>query len=115
MAKQMSYPDAVFMMSAERQRRNQMANACGQIMRFPDRVRLPFAFDVPAMKADLAALQGSDWVDHFVKQNYSGDWSAIPLRAPAGETHPIRMIYSDPMTTDWSIRSGSIACRVCGK
>jgi hypothetical protein len=70
-------------------------------MRFPDRVRLPFAFDVPAMKADLAALQGSDWVDHFVKQNYSGDWSAIPLRAPAGETHPIRMIYSDPTITEW--------------
>jgi hypothetical protein len=78
-----------------------MLNARGQAMRFPDRVRLPFAFDVPAMEADLRALQGSDWVEHFVKQNYSGDWSVIPLRAPAGETHPIRMIYSDPSATEW--------------
>ncbi|WP_395681428.1 aspartyl/asparaginyl beta-hydroxylase domain-containing protein [Dokdonella sp.] len=78
-----------------------MLNARGQTMRFPDRVRLPFAFDVPAMAADLMALQGADWVEHYVKQNYSGDWSVIPLRAPAGETHPIRMIYSDPSATEW--------------
>jgi hypothetical protein len=72
-----------------------------QAIRFPDRVRLPFVFDVPALTGDLAALQAGDWVGHFVKQNYSGDWSAIPLRAPAGETHPIRMIYSDPSATEW--------------
>jgi hypothetical protein len=78
-----------------------VANASGQAKRFPDRVRLSLAFDVEAMRADLAALQGADWIEHFVKQNYSGDWSVIPLRAPKGETHPIRMIYSDPMATEW--------------
>ena len=30
------------------------------------------------------------------RQNYEGDWSVIPLRGPAGASHPIRMIYSDP-------------------
>lgn len=78
-----------------------MTNARGPAMHFPDRVRLPIAFDVHAMKIDLLALQGTDWIEHFVKQNYSGDWSVIPLRAPAGETHPIRMIYSDPSATEW--------------
>jgi mannose-6-phosphate isomerase-like protein (cupin superfamily) len=78
-----------------------VANAVGTTTRFPDRVRLPLAFDVPAMTADLLALQGPDWVGHFVTQNYSGDWSVLPLRAPAGETHPIRMIYSDPSATEW--------------
>jgi len=78
-----------------------MANARRQAMRFPDRVRLPLSFDVGAMTADLAALQNADWTEHFVKQNYSGDWSVIPLRAPAGETHPIRMIYSDPSAKEW--------------
>ena len=78
-----------------------MVKARVQAMRFPDRVRLPLAFDVPAMTADLAALLDADWIEHFVKQNYSGDWSVIPLRAPAGETHPIRMIYSDPAATAW--------------
>jgi quercetin dioxygenase-like cupin family protein len=81
--------------------RDRMAKASGQAVRFPDRVRLPLAFDVPAMQAELAALQGADWVEHFVKQNYSGDWSVMPLRAPKGETHPIRMVYSDPSATDW--------------
>jgi quercetin dioxygenase-like cupin family protein len=78
-----------------------MANARKDAMRFPDRVRLPFSFDARAMAVDLATLQDADWTEHFVKQNYSGDWSVIPLRAPAGETHPIRMIYSDPSATEW--------------
>jgi quercetin dioxygenase-like cupin family protein len=78
-----------------------MANTGAAETRFPDRVRLPLRFDARAMAADLVALQDGDWVEHFVKQNYSGDWSVIPLRAPAGETHPIRMIYSDPSATAW--------------
>ncbi len=63
--------------------------------RFPDRLRLPLAFDPEWLAADLAALETA-WTAHFVTQNYDGDWSAIALRAPAGETHPVRMIYSDP-------------------
>lgn len=62
----------------------------------PDRVRLPFAFDVARLVADLHHLARAGWTQHFVKANYEGDWSAIPLRASAGETHPIRQIYSDP-------------------
>jgi hypothetical protein len=78
-----------------------MENARKHAMRFPDRVRLPFSFDARAMAVDLATLQDADWTEHFVKQNYSGDWSVIPLRAPSGETHPVRMIYSDPSATGW--------------
>ena len=78
-----------------------MANAGERARRFPDRIRLPFAFDVRAMREDLAALQDDEWIAHFVKQNYSGNWSVVPLRAPAGETHPIRMIYSDPSAVAW--------------
>lgn len=86
-------------------------------LRYPDRVRLPLAFDVPAMVAELDALQGGDWIEHFVKQNYAGDWSVIPLRAPAGETHPIRMIYSDPsatawVDTPWLERSPALRCAI---
>lgn len=68
---------------------------------YPDRVRLPIAFDPARLAGDLAALDGTDWVAHFVKQNYDGDWSALPLRAPAGATHPIQMIYSPPGVTDF--------------
>lgn len=58
----------------------------------PDRLRLPLAFDPAPLAADVAAFGESDWTRHFVRSNYEGEWSAIPLRAAEGETHPIRMI-----------------------
>jgi len=61
-----------------------------------DRIRLVLQFDAAAMRRDLAQLASSDWVDHFVTRNYDGRWTVLPLRAPAGATHPIKMIYSDP-------------------
>lgn len=61
-----------------------------------DRLKLDLRFDAEAMRRDVARLDASDWVDHFVPQNYEGSWSVLPLRAPAGARHPIQMIYSDP-------------------
>ncbi len=67
--------------------------------RLPDRLRLPFAFDPDLLQRDLnGLLSTTDWIAHFVKQNYEGDWSVIPLRAKAGATHPVMMIFSDPAT-----------------
>ncbi|MBO9714420.1 aspartyl/asparaginyl beta-hydroxylase domain-containing protein [Sphingomonas sp.] len=66
---------------------------------YPDRVRLPLAFDPDALAADLARLARHDWIAHFVRQNYEGDWSALPLRAHAGASHPVQMIYSPPGAT----------------
>ncbi|MDF7777034.1 aspartyl/asparaginyl beta-hydroxylase domain-containing protein [Sphingomonas sp. AOB5] len=68
---------------------------------FPDRVRLPLTFDPARLAADLAMFEGDDWIAHFVTQNYEGDWSALPLRAHAGATHPVMMIYSPPDATDF--------------
>ncbi len=70
-------------------------------LRMDDRIKLPMSFDVARLQHDLRQIQDEDWTDHFVKQNYEGKWSAVPLRAPALETHPIRMIYSDPTCTDF--------------
>jgi hypothetical protein len=61
-----------------------------------DRLKLPLHFDAAALQRDLARLESDAWIDHFVKQNYSGSWSVIPLRASATATHPVMMIYSDP-------------------
>jgi hypothetical protein len=69
-------------------------------MPLPDRLRLPFAFDPDLLVRDLASAAASfGWIGHFVKQNYDGDWSVIPLRGKAGATHPVMMIYPDP--TAW--------------
>jgi hypothetical protein len=67
--------------------------------RFPDRLRLPLEFDPARLAADMTRIAAAGWIAHFVKSNYEGDWSVIPLRGPAGETHPVRMIYPDPSCT----------------
>jgi hypothetical protein len=69
--------------------------------RFPDRLRLPLEFDPARLAADMANFTQSHRIEHFVKQNYDGDWSVIALRGPAGAAHPIRMIYSDPGCTEF--------------
>lgn len=69
--------------------------------RFPDRLRLPLDFDPAGLAADMANFSKGEWIEHFVKQNYDGDWSVIPLRGPAGASHPVQMIYSDPGRTDF--------------
>ena len=76
-----------------------LVTTCNRPMTFPDRLRLPFAFDRHLLAADLRRLSASHWIRHFVTQNYQGDWSIIPLRGPAGARHPIQMIYSDPTAT----------------
>jgi Aspartyl/Asparaginyl beta-hydroxylase len=67
----------------------------------PDRLRLPISFDSAPLLRDAEALAASDWVAHFVPDHYAGEWSVLPLRAPAGAVHPILQIASNPGTTDW--------------
>lgn len=63
-----------------------------------DCIQLPFHFDPNLLQKDLQQLEAasSTWIDHFVKQNYEGSWSVIPLRGPKGAEHPVMMIYADP-------------------
>jgi Aspartyl/Asparaginyl beta-hydroxylase len=71
-------------------------------MDLPDRVKLNLAFDAKRLQQDLEGFQPGDWIDHFVKSNYEGQWSVIPLRGPATATHPVMMIYSDPTCTEFA-------------
>lgn len=68
----------------------------------PDRLQLPLRFDVAKMQADLCRLESGEWLEHFVKQNFDGMWSVIPLRGAAGATHPVMMMYSDPSCVDFA-------------
>jgi quercetin dioxygenase-like cupin family protein len=67
----------------------------------PDRLRLPLSFDPNLLVRDLRALASVEWIEHFVPQNYDGNWSVIPLRGKAGARHPVMMIYSDPTATSF--------------
>jgi hypothetical protein len=75
-----------------------------------DRIRLPFRFDPHLLSHDLQGLTASNWIKHFVRQNYEGDWSVIPLRGKAGATHPVMMIYSDPTATQFEDTPTLKAC-----
>lgn len=79
-------------------------------MAYPDRLQLPLTFDPVLLRRDLDALSATSWTSHFVRQNYEGDWSVIALRCAAGETHPIRMIYSDPTATVFQDAPALAAC-----
>jgi aspartyl/asparaginyl beta-hydroxylase len=79
-------------------------------MQLPDRLRLPFTFDAGQLARDLEGLSAVGWIKHFVRQNYDGDWSVIPLRGQAGATHPVMMIYADPTCRDYADTPMLAAC-----
>jgi hypothetical protein len=58
----------------------------------PDSLKLPFQFDVARLQADLAGILG-EFVSHFNKTYYEGDWSAVPLRSVGGDP---AHVYPDP-------------------
>jgi len=46
-------------------------------------IQLPFAFSPGKLVAELNALK-ENWILHFNKAHYEGDWSALPLRSLNG-------------------------------
>ncbi len=61
-----------------------------------DRIKFPFQFDVKKLQNEVRSLNNIEWIGHFVKQNYEGDWSVIPLTAQEGRDHPILMASAIP-------------------
>lgn len=59
-------------------------------------LKLPFSFDPARLKADLATFVDDDWVPHFNKPYYEGEWSGIALRSVGGIA---RQLYPDPSAT----------------
>lgn len=78
--------------------------------RWPDRLLLPLSFDPACLVADLDQLGNRAWTAHFVPQHYTGDWSVLPLRAPAGAIHPILQITPDPLCRDWTDTALLVLC-----
>lgn len=58
-----------------------------------DYVQLPFRFDADRLKADLHTLTADDWVPHFNKAYYEGEWSGVALRSVGGMAG---RLYPDP-------------------
>jgi quercetin dioxygenase-like cupin family protein len=72
---------------------------------------LDLTFDPARLRGDLDAMVEAQWIDHFVPQHYDGNWSVLPLRVPAGATHPILRIAPTPGTTAWEDSELLPTCR----
>ena len=62
-------------------------------------LRLPLTFDAARLQTDFACLTEQDWIPHFNRAYYEGDWSAVPLRSIGGRSDHI---YSDPVRRDFA-------------
>jgi len=70
-------------------------------MRLPEQLKLKATFSPQKLLNDLEKVENSDWIDHFVTQNYEGNWDLLPLRGPKGAEHPVMMAYSDPTCSSY--------------
>ncbi len=50
----------------------------------PTTLRLPYDFDRVRLQADIAVFSAEEWVPHFNRPVYDGEWSGIALRALPG-------------------------------
>jgi hypothetical protein len=48
--------------------------------------KLPIQVDVPRLQEDLYTCEKAQWVDHFNKNDYQGDWTGIALRSATGHS-----------------------------
>lgn len=62
----------------------------------PASLKLPLAFDAVGLQTDLRGILAGEFIPHFNKGCYEGDWSVAPLRSVGGRADHI---YPDPMQT----------------
>jgi Aspartyl/Asparaginyl beta-hydroxylase len=51
--------------------------------------KLPLQFELDRLRADLDVCEARQWVGHFNKNDYDGNWSGISLRSPSGNAADI--------------------------
>jgi aspartyl/asparaginyl beta-hydroxylase (cupin superfamily) len=52
-------------------------------------IKLPLQFDTEKLKADINQFAESDWILHYNKRDYDGDWHIIALKAVEGNKYKI--------------------------
>ena len=51
--------------------------------------KLPLAFDAAALKADLGRIPPGQWVAHFNRGYYEGEWRGLALRSTTGRANQL--------------------------
>lgn len=73
--------------------------------------KLPLFFDPALLNAALVTVAPGDWVRHFNKNEYEGDWRVAPLRALGGQA---TRTYSSPTATPEDYSATPILARSPG-
>nr|WP_294937536.1 aspartyl/asparaginyl beta-hydroxylase domain-containing protein [uncultured Flavobacterium sp.] len=68
-------------------------------------IKFPFVFDTEKLKTDLEKVMPENWINHYNKKDYSGDWSSIALMSEDGKSDNIKamnnstkdLIYTDAL------------------
>lgn len=68
-------------------------------------IKFPFVFDTEELKTDLEKVMPENWINHYNKKDYSGDWSSIALMSEDGKSDNIKamnnstkdLIYTDAL------------------
>jgi hypothetical protein len=53
--------------------------------------KLPFNFDPESLRSDLNRICPDEWVPHFNRDYFEGEWTGVALRSPGGDS---RQLYS---------------------
>ncbi|WP_229421886.1 aspartyl/asparaginyl beta-hydroxylase domain-containing protein [Massilia aquatica] len=59
-------------------------------------LRLPLAFDIARMQAELDKLGADEWIAHFNTGAYDNGWSCVPLRSAGGSARHIMPVDGEP-------------------
>ncbi|HEX7956022.1 MAG TPA: aspartyl/asparaginyl beta-hydroxylase domain-containing protein [Pyrinomonadaceae bacterium] len=57
--------------------------------------KLPLAFDAAALKADLERIPAGEWVAHFNRGDYEGEWKGLALRSTTGRANQLFTFAQD--------------------
>ena len=68
-----------------------------------DRYRLPFLFKSEKLQADLAKILPQEWISHYKKADYEGEWTVVPLRSVQGSTNNLYVTSFPAICKDTSI------------
>lgn len=58
--------------------------------------RLPLHFDPDLLRADLAKVAAEEWLPHYNRADYDGDWSGVALRSAGGSAAEL---FTNPAST----------------
>lgn len=70
-----------------------MLNITENILALLKYIKFNQNYNVPLLQAELALALQQNWVDHFNKQDYEGNWQSIALRSASGKEHDILANY----------------------